>query len=78
MKSTPIPSPFKILIRSLGISALAWYIIPEDNILIWVILGNEVLKGYRNWQEMKAADKKFEAEIKKFQDQLKTHPMEFD
>lgn len=77
MKFTPPPSPFKILIRSLVISALAWFIIPDDNILMWIILGNEFLKMYRSWQEMKEEDKKFEEDIKKFQDQLKNRPMEF-
>lgn len=61
-----MPSPFKLLLRSLGITALAWVIIPDDNILVWVILGNELLKQYRSWQEMKEADKKFKEEMKNF------------
>lgn len=57
---------FKMLIRSLGITALAWFIIPENNILVWVVLGNELLKQYRSWQEIKAWEIKIKEDIKNF------------
>jgi len=48
---------------------MGYFIIPDDNILMFFIMGNEIIKVYRLWQEGRAMDKKFEADIKKWQDE---------
>lgn len=49
----------KKLFRSLAISFGGWAILPDNNFFIWLILGNEMLKHYRFWQETREQDREF-------------------
>lgn len=74
-KWNSLPDPIKILIRSLGISFAGYWLLP-DGPWIWLILGNEVLKWYKFWQENKALDREMEEALQKAQEHFKNRDNE--